>query len=232
MSLTTLQATDSTHRLVERVTTADGRDLALYQVGRWWVIRIDGRELMASSASLSEQALAHLACREVAHLEAPRILIGGLGMGYTLRAALRTPLPEGARVTVAEVFDAVVAWNRGPLAELAERPLDDPRVEVEVADVRSVIAQGGWDAILLDVDNGPEPLTLLDNARLYVSSGVRRLRDALRPGGVLAVWSATPDEDFTRRLEKAGFTVHTEAFPAHPGDLTAEHTIFLARHAP
>ena len=182
--------------------------IRLYQRGRDFSIRIDERELMASGIHGSEDALAEEACRRLRGRLAPRLLIGGLGMGYTLAAALRVTDAE-AVVEVAELMSAVVAWNRGPLSFLAGAPLEDPRVRVLETDVALPIrgASASYDAILLDVDNGPRALTSPLNAWLYAPDGLMAAMAALTPGGVLAVWSAQPDRAFTSRLERAGFKV-------------------------
>jgi spermidine synthase len=177
----------------------------------------DGVELvLARRAHGSEDALAILALER-----APRtrsVLVGGLGLGFTLRAALDL-LPADARVLVAELVPAVVAWNRGPVAELAGRPLDDPRVRVEGADVAEVAARspGRFDALLLDVDNGPSALAHAANERLYGAAGLAALRGALRSGGVLAVWSAGADARFLARLGAAGFRTESRAVAGAPG---------------
>jgi spermidine synthase len=158
------------------------------------------------------------------------VLLGGLGLGYTLRAALDR-LPHDARAILVEVVPAIVEWNRGPLAELAGRPLDDPRVRLQVSDVRARIAEarGAFDAILLDVDNGPSALVQAGNDALYGDTGVRACRDALRVGGVLAVWSAGPDEHYRARLERAGFAVEEESVPARgTGGGGPRHVVILA----
>ena len=157
------------------------------------------------------------------------MLIGGYGMGFTLRAALSL-LPATAQVTVAEIIPAVLAWARGPMAELTGGSLDDPRVTIREADVAAVIrAQpGAWDAILLDVDNGPDGLTRPANDGLYIARGLAAARAALRPGGVLAVWSAGADAAFTRRLAKAGFTVDEVRVRARSNGKGPTHTIWFA----
>jgi spermidine synthase len=208
----------------------DGGELILYQRDHEFVIRIDGRELMSSHAHGSEEAMAELACARLAQAEAPRVLIGGLGLGYTLAAALRL-LPATARVLVAELVPAVVEWNRGPLANLAGRPLDDPRVEVKVLDVADVLraTRQRYDAILFDVDNGPVALTRKANQILYSDLGIKRVKSTLRTGGVFSVWSAAPDTIFAERLRRLGFTnvvthdVHSRGVAGGP-----KHTIFVA----
>jgi spermidine synthase len=172
------------------------------------VIRVDDRELMCNRVHGSEDALADLACDRVGDRPEARILVGGLGMGFTLAAALRRVGPE-ARVVVAELVPGVVKWNRGVLGEAAGHPLDDPRASVHEGDVGEVIraSTDAWDAILLDVDNGPVGLTRDTNSWLYSPEGLDAAYSALRVGGVLGVWSAAPDKAFTRRVERAGFDV-------------------------
>lgn len=174
------------------------------------VIRVEGRELMSNRVHGSEDALADLACD---HLEKrsgepphPRVLIGGLGIGFTLAAALRRLGPE-ARVVVAELVPAVIAWNRGLLGKAAGHPIEDPRTAVHQGDVAELILgpPQPWDAILLDVDNGPCGLTRSGNDWLYTMQGLNAAFAALKPGGILGVWSAAPDHGFTRRIERAGF---------------------------
>ena len=200
----------------------------LYERDGAYVIRINGRELMTSRAHGSEEELAKLALAKITQ-SSPRVLVGGLGMGYTLRAVLDV-MPESAKVMVAEILPAVVAWNRNQLAHLAGFPLEDPRVAVVERDVAEIIAAGpsAFDAVLLDVDNGPAALTVADNEQLYGPSGLAAIRRCLRPGGVLGVWSADPDRRFERRLAKTGFEVSTETVRARPGAKGPKHTIFIA----
>lgn len=182
-----------------------GEELRLYRHGRDFIIMLDRNELMNTRMSGSEEALATMA---IDRLRAPRphLLIGGYGMGFTLRAALGR-LAAGAKVSVAELVPEILAWARGPMADLTAGCLDDPRVQVIEADVGDAIESGRYDAILLDVDNGPDGLVRPENDRLYSMRGLQRARDALLPGGVLAVWSAGRDPAFTRRLKDAGFAV-------------------------
>lgn len=211
--------------IVDRARTPGGVELQLARRGDEWVVRAGGRVLMSSRAHGSEEALAALALRP---LERPRtVLLGGLGLGFTLRAALER-LPSKTRVIVAELSPEVAAWNRGPVSHLARRPLDDPRVRLQIGDVAARIAEakGALDAILLDVDNGPSPVAGTGNPSLYGARGVRACLEALRPGGVLAVWSAGPDERYLERLQRAGFRARAEEVPARAGG-RARHVVFL-----
>lgn len=220
-------------RLTDAVTTSEGNEVVLYQRDDgYFVIRVDGWELMSSRAHGSEEALATLALAALDGRRKPRVLVGGLGMGFTVRATLAA-LDErggGGRVVVAEILPAVVVWNRGPLAHLAGHALDDPRVTVEEADV-AMLLEGPrpWDVVLLDVDNGPEALTLHSNRRLYTSRGIERLRRALTPGGVLGIWCADPEPGFARALGYAGFRVESRRVGASPSGRGPRHTILVAR---
>jgi spermidine synthase len=197
--------------------------------GREYSIMLGSNELMNSRLSGSEQALATLSQAAIADRKAPRILIGGLGMGFTLRAALDAFAPD-AKITVAELVPAVVAWARGPMAELHGTSLDDPRVTIVEGDVGAMIgaARGSLDAILLDVDNGPDGLSRPANDSLYDAAGLSQSLRALAPGGVLAVWSAHPAPQFTRRLKQSGFAVEEKPVRAN-GKSGVRHVIWLAR---
>jgi spermidine synthase len=206
-----------------------GEVLRLYKRGEEFSIRIDGRDLMNSRVHGSEDALAELACARVANRARPRILIGGLGMGYTLAAALHR-LGAEAQVIVAELVPAVVAWNRGPLAALAGRPLEDRRVNVREVDVARILEEGPrrYDAIALDVDNGPESLTVKSNDGLYARAGLDAAFAALRPKGVLAIWSAGSDRPFVERLRRVGFEVDEVRARARGSHGGRPHTIWIA----
>ncbi len=206
-----------------------GGELRLIRRGEEYSIMLGANELMNSRLSGSEEALATLACERLPAGPRPSLLIGGLGMGFTLRAALRVLGPE-AKLVVAELVPAVVKWARGPLAHIFAGSIDDPRVTVVEADVADPIAEArsAYDAILLDVDNGPDGLTLAANDRLYDRNGAARARAALRPGGVLAIWSAAPDRAFSQRLRTAGFAVEETAVRANAGRSGARHVIWLA----
>ena len=207
----------------------DGGELRLLRRGAEFSIRSGTRELMNSRAHGSEEALAEIACARIAARAHPQILIGGLGMGFTLRAALAALGPD-ARVVVGELVPAVVAWNRGPLADLSGRSLEDARVSILETDVADPIrcARSDYDAILLDADNGPEGLSRAANDRLYDLAGLSAARAALRPGGVLAVWSAGPDANFARRLRTAGFEVEEVPVRAHGARGGARHIVWIA----
>lgn len=205
----------------------EGGDLRLYRRGEEFAIKAGQYELMNSRMHGSEDALAEMACQRISTRPLPRVLIGGLGMGYTLAAALRTVRPE-AEVTVAELVPAVVTWNREVLAALAGNPLGDTRVTVHQGDVGKLIRskQKHYDAILLDVDNGPEGLTRKENDSLYSPAGLSAAAAALTPGGIFGVWSLTPDQAFTKKMQHAGFTVEEIRVRAHNGR-GARHMIWL-----
>ncbi len=205
-------------------------ELQLYQSGDLYSIKIPGRgDLMNSRMHGSEKALAELACAKLGQRPAARLLIGGLGMGFTLAAALKTVGPA-AEIVVAELVPEVVEWNRTLIGAPAGHPLADSRSSVYVGDVADLIRQtvGGFDAILLDVDNGPEALVRKDNEWLYSGDGLRAARRALRPGGVLAVWSASPDRAFSRRLRDAAFAVDEHVVRPHRAGRGPRHTIWIA----
>lgn len=203
--------------------------LRLKQRGDEFSIMLGSNELMNSRLSGSEQALAELVSTRIQHSRRPRILIGGLGMGFTLRAALKC-FPQEAEIIVAELVPEVIDWARGPLAPIFQNCLDDPRVEIGNADVASLITTDEirYDAILLDVDNGPEGLSREQNDRLYGLSGLKAAHAALKPLGVLAVWSSGPSPDFTRRLRSTGFTTEEATARATTNKRGARHTIWLA----
>jgi len=208
-----------------------GSELRLLQRNDEFSIRIAGTpgELMNTRLHGSEDALAELACRRVADRPQARVLVGGLGMGFTLAAALKA-LGADAEVVVAELVPGVVEWNRGPLGTAAGNPLADPRTRVSVGDVGELLRRepGGFDAIMLDVDNGPEGLTRRENDWLYSPEGLATAQQALRPDGVLAVWSAGQDPAFTERLRRVGLLVETVTVRAQRPGKGARHCIWLA----
>ena len=215
---------------LERTMTPDGTELILYERDGVFSIRVNGLELMSSRAHGSEEEMAELVLGQL-KIRHPRVLVGGLGMGYTLRAVLDR-VSFSSRVTVAELLPEIVQWNRDHLADLAGSPLDDERGTLIVDDVGQVLASepSGFDAILLDVDNGPAALTDQRNARLYLAEGLATIRRSLRRGGILGVWSASPDREYERALCRAGFRFRVETVPARRGAKGPKHTIFIARN--
>ena len=209
-----------------------GDELRLYNRDTDFIIALGPNELMSSRLSGSEEALALLTCDRLQNQESPHLLIGGYGMGFTLRAALARLGPQ-ARFTVVELIPDIIEWARGPMADLAANCLDDPRVELIMRDVSRAIAatECRFDAILLDVDNGPDGLVREENNHLYSLLGLQEAKRALKPGGVLAIWSAAPDERFARRLKHAGFQVEEVMVRAGRGGKGARHVIWFAKAA-
>lgn len=209
----------------------NGGELKLSQRDQEFSIRLSGirGELMNSRVHGSEQALAELGCKRLMNVADAQVLVGGLGMGFTLATALESVAPT-ATVTVAELIPEVVEWNQGPLGECAGNPLQDSRTRVHLGDVGQLLTEKkqSLDAILLDIDNGPEGLTHEDNSWLYSTQGVNAMYQALRPEGIVTIWSAGPDPMFTIRLKKAGFKAETRTVRARPGK-GSRHTIFLAQ---
>ena len=215
--------------LLGQTRTPDGKGMTLTRRGNEYVIHADGKSLMSSRMHGSEEALAAFACRRVGARTEPCVLIGGLGMGFTLRATLDL-LPPDATVVVAELVPAVVEWNRGPLGPLAGHPLADERVRLEVCDVAVTLrsSRGAFDAVLLDVDNGPRAFTARDNSGLYDDRGLAAAHAALKADGTLAVWSARDDRKFEQRLRYGGFEVEVERVRGRLRKGGPLHTIFLA----
>ena len=216
---------------LDAAVAPDGTVLTLYRHDDAHVIRVGGVELMSTRRHVSEERLAELACGPIAArpgARAARALIGGLGFGFTLRAALRS-LPPSAEVIVVELLATVIRWNADPAYGLAAVALADPRVTVQCDDVARVLAAsaGAFDAIMLDVDNGADALTTAGNAALYRDAGIRTAAAALRPGGRLAYWSAGPDPGFATALRRAGLTIDVVRAPAH-GTGRAEHALYIA----
>jgi spermidine synthase len=209
----------------------NGGELKLSQRDQEFSIRLSGirGELMNSRVHGSEQALAELGCKRLLDMADTQVLVGGLGMGFTLATALES-VASTATVTVAELIPEVVEWNQGPLGECAGNPLQDNRTQIHLGDVGKLLTekQQSFDAILLDIDNGPEGLTHEDNSWLYSTQGVKAIYQALRPEGIVTIWSAGPDPMFTTRLKKAGFKAETRTVRARPGK-GSRHTIFLAQ---
>jgi spermidine synthase len=203
--------------------------MVLYQHGRDFSIMVNGQDLMHSRRHESELELARLGCAHLADRRAPRVLIGGLGMGYTLRQTLDMLSPD-ARVVVSELLATVVEWNREFFRELNGLPLEDERVELVPGDVVELIlhAKGGFDAILLDIDNGPGAMTDAGNRRLYTREGIRACRRALREQGCLAVWSAGPSKKFEQLLMSCNFQVRRFRVPAYKGSESQSHFVWLA----
>jgi spermidine synthase len=216
--------------LIGTAQVPGGEELRLFRRGDDFMIVLDRNELMNSRMSGSEEALATMTCARLGRRPAPQLLIGGYGMGFTLRAALAV-LDAAASVTVAELVPEIIAWAKGPMQALTADCLDDPRVVLVKDDVAMLIAaaNGGYDAILLDVDNGPEGLTRRENDRLYSRAGLEAAGNALKPGGILAVWSAERDPAFTRRLEDAGFRVAEVGVRARSNGKGARHVIWFAQ---
>jgi spermidine synthase len=214
---------------IDRALTGDGSELTLSLLGDRYAMRVDGQELMNSASHGSEEKLAVFGCAGLARKRGARVLIGGLGMGFTARAALGA-LASDAEVVVVECVAAVVRWNREILGHLAGAPLADPRVSVVDGDVVETIAKAvrRYDAILLDVDNGPSALSSFMNRRLYSEGGLRNARRALRPGGVLAVWSTFQDASFTERLRAVGFAPTIKRVLAGDGT-RRRHVLMIAR---
>ena len=211
----------------------EGGEMRLMRRGHEFTIWLGPIALMGSRAGQSEEVLARLGCAGATELPQPRVLIGGLGMGFTLRETLKL-LGAGATVTVAELVPAVVTWGRGPLAALHAGSLDDPRVTIHEGDVgaliRKALGAARYDAILLDVDNGPDGLTRQGNDALYTAAGLNAAFAALQPGGTLAVWASEPDERFTARLKRAGFAVEVATPRAH-GKRGIKHVVWVGRRS-
>jgi spermidine synthase len=216
--------------LLATARAPDGEELKLMRRGDDFMIALDRNELMNSRMSGSEEALATMTAERLGDRKAQRWLIGGYGMGFTLRAALGALGPD-ARLTVAELVPEIIEWARGPMAVVANGCLDDSRVQVVLDDVAEPIGRGRgiYDAILLDVDNGPDGLVRDANDRLYTPAGLAGAKAALRPGGILAVWSAAPDKAFAGRLSRAGFEVDEVTVRARSNGKGPRHTIWFAK---
>ncbi len=215
--------------LIGTAKVPGGVELRLIRHGDDHVIMVDNNELMSSRVGGSEEALATMSCERLPKGIEPHLLIGGYGMGFTLRAALAI-IGSGGRATVAELVPEIIAWARGPMEKLTAGCLDDPRVDLIAGDVAAAIksATKRYDAILLDVDNGPSGLVRADNNGLYSMRGLAAAKAALRAGGVLAIWSAAPDAAFTRRLKDVGFKVEEITVRARSNGKGPRHTIWFA----
>lgn len=215
--------------LIGTAKVPGGVELRLFRHGEDHVIMVDGNELMSSRVGGSEEALAIMTCERLGRRANTHLLIGGYGMGFTLRAALNILGPDG-RATVAELAPEIIDWARGPMTGLTAGCLDDPRVQLVMGDVAAVISAAAkrYDAILLDVDNGPSGLVRAANDGLYSMKGLATARAALKPSGILAIWSAAPDAAFTRRLRDAGFKVEEVTVRARSNGKGPRHTIWFA----
>ena len=213
--------------MIDAALTPDGKTISLREHDGTYAIRVDGDELMSTRRNASEVKLAELACAHARQLRAARVLIGGLGFGFTLKAALAALAPD-ATVTVVELLASVIAWNKNPAFPLAEEAVSDPRVVLLQRDVAEVIREfpRTFDSILLDVDNGPVALSTAGNQRLYERAGVEMTYAALRPGGCLAVWSAAPNPVYEKVLRRAGFELEVQRCQAHAGS-GGWHTLFI-----
>ncbi len=219
--------------LIDTAQIPDGEELTLYSHGRDFMIVLGYNELMSTRMRFSEEQLAELTFDRLENLNS-RILIGGYGMGFTLRAALARMGPDGEAV-VAEISEKIIEWAQGPMAELTGDCLEDPRLDLKICDVAALIddANDGtcakFDAILLDVDNGPDGMVRADNNRIYSRTGLGKARDALKPGGLIGVWSAAPDYGFRRRMKEARFDVEELSVRSRPNNKGAHHTIWFGR---
>jgi spermidine synthase len=212
---------------LDSVPMPGGQTISLSEHDGSYSIRVDGAELMSTRRHASEAKLAELACAHAGKIRGARVLIGGLGFGFTLKAALAALAPD-AIVVLVELFEAVITWNRNPAFTLAAAALADPRVTLLQQDVAGVIAESSnrFDSIILDVDNGPDALTSAGNASLYTPAGLTTALAALRRGGCLAIWSAAPASAFEKRMRRAGFKVEVERCRAHATS-GGWHTLFL-----
>lgn len=222
--------------LIDTTTIEDGETLELFSHGRDFMIVLGRNELMSTRMRFSEEQLAELTLDRLT-INAPRILIGGYGMGFTLRAALAR-LGEGAQVVVGEISHKIIEWAQGPMAELTGDSLSDPRLDLKICDVAALIDDAidgtcdKFDAILLDVDNGPDGLVRADNNRLYSRTGLGKARDALKPGGIVSIWSAAPDPAFRRRLKEARLDVEEKSVRSRPNNKGAHHIIWFGSKRP
>jgi spermidine synthase len=217
--------------LLEQVTTPDGSRLSLAEHDGTYAIRVNGRELMSSRHSFSEERLGVVACQPLRTLKGARVLIGGLGLGFTLRAALST-LASDAQVVVAELLPEVVTWNQNPAYPLSSEALADPRTQVVIGDVARVIehSEARFDAIMLDADNQTTSMNTAGNTRLYQASGLAAVHRALTPDGIAVYWSAGEEPVFVDRFGKSGFDVEVQRVRRHPSS-KASHFLLIGRRA-
>ncbi len=217
---------------LEEARAPDGTALTLHRHDGSYILRVNGVELMSTRRSNSELRLAELVCAPLSDHPGARVVIGGLGLGFTLQAALRLLTPD-ARIVVVEIVQAVIDWNRDPRYALAGAAMDDPRVEVVRDDVANVLRDnpGGFDAIMMDVDNGAESLTTASNAQLYMDAGIRQAIAAMAPGGALAYWLADADPRFAKALRRAGLEVETQRVRAHT-TAGGYYTLYVGRMRP
>ncbi|MEP1422568.1 MAG: spermidine synthase [Erythrobacter sp.] len=219
--------------LLDTAQIDDGELLELFSHGRDFMILLGRNELMSTRMRFSEEQLAEMTLDRLSKT-APRILIGGYGMGFTLRAALAR-LPEDAQVVVAEISEKIIEWAQGPMADLTGGTMSDPRLDLKICDVAALIddANDGtcakFDAILLDVDNGPDGMVRADNSRIYSRTGLGKARDALKPGGIVSVWSAARDYGFTKRMKEAGYDVDEVGVRSRPNNKGAHHVIWFGK---
>ncbi len=218
------------------VRTPDGSKFSLHEHDGDYFLKLDGTQLMSSTWTLSERVLADLACPDKTAFPKARVLIGGLGLGFSLKRVLELAAP-GWEVVVAELLPEVVAWNRGPLAGLNGALLEDPRVRVHEGDVHDCIQsaalgkEGKWDGILLDTDNGPTSLVQPQNRRLYGKGAFAMIRESLRPGGRVAFWAAGEEPGFERRLQRDGFKTERHAIKAHERAKKAIHRVYVGERS-
>jgi spermidine synthase len=212
-------------RLIDAAMTPAGEPIELLFEAGHYVVRMNGAVLMSSAAYGSEQAMASVAAKRLVNAGG-RVLIGGLGLGFTLRAALDV-FAASAEITIGELMPAIVGFNRGELGELTGRPLDDPRVRLVVGDVSQLLTASTWDAVLLDVDNGPEAFSVPGNAALYGRSGTKQLVESLTPGGVAVVWSAFVSRDYEQLVTSLGFVLETVRVPARSSGKGARHALYV-----
>lgn len=221
------------HVKLAETKTPDGGRLTLHEHDGAYCVRLNGQALMDSTVATSELQIGELATDKFPRFGKSRVLIGGLGLGFTLRSALDGVGPHGV-VELAELVPAIMEWNRTYLQGLNGRLVDDKRVELHLADVTTVMTRGKarYDAIILDTDNGPSPMVQRQNARLYDEAGLRRISVALKPTGRVVIWSASHDRAFATRLTKAGFKVEVVAAKVHATAKRPAYTLYVADKVP